>query len=158
MNLIEAICRGIHVLAAVCWIGGLYVLIRAVRPVLLKGDNPESNYSLLREIQKKYRVLAGMMLMTLLITGFGNLFFIMYDGSKHTLAWMILLGIKLIFVTILFIIFFMNIYAADSQKKKLQDNSDKPIEKPVFVLPKTALIVGLTIIFLGVLLHTNLVK
>ena len=158
MNLLEAICRGLHVLGAVCWIGALYFLIRAVRPILLNGDNPESSYSLLRDIQKKFRVLVAMMLMTVVVTGFGNIFFIFYHGSTHGMSWMMLISIKLILVVILVFIFFINIYAADEQKVRLQKDPNSQPEKPVFILPKTALLLGLVIVFLGVLLHTPLIK
>ena len=94
MNLLEAICRGVHVLGAVCWIGALYFLIRAVRPILLNADNQESSYALLREIQKKFRVLVAMMLMTVVVTGFGNLFFVFFYGSTHGMSWMILITLK----------------------------------------------------------------
>jgi uncharacterized membrane protein len=155
MDWIATISRGIHVLAAVCWIGGLYFLIRVVRPILLQGENPEKNYTLLREIQKKFRGLAGMMLLTVLVTGIGNL--VLGGYSSHGLYWKMVLHTKLLLVVILFIIYFMNVSGAKKMQKLMQENPGAAPKPPGFILPKTALILGLIIIFLGIILHTGIV-
>jgi uncharacterized membrane protein len=150
---LEAIFHVIHVLAAVCWIGGLYLLIRAVRPVLLQGDDASKNYALMRTIQKKFLVLAGMMLMTLVITGLGNLYFTFhrYEYGAPPGNWMIIMTIKLILVMGLFVIYGINLMAS-LQSKGNPDNLSKP---PTIRFAKTALILGFLIIALGVLLHTG---
>ena len=151
MNWFEAIFRVFHVLAAVCWIGGLYFMIRAVRPVLLQGNNPENNFSVFRVIQRKFVVLAGMMLLTVLVTGMGNVYIVInnFSGATPPMNWMILLTIKLILALILFGIYAVNFF---SIRKQSLDST----EKPGFFLPRTALILGLIIIAIGVILHTRL--
>ena len=159
MEWIGAICRGIHVLAAVCWIGALYFLVRAVRPILLQG-NDEQNYDRLRDIQKKFRVLAGMMLLTVLVTGIGNIIFDFYNfhGFTPPMNWMMILGIKLMLVAVLFIIYFINLSTASRNQKKMTENPDLAKQAPGFVLSKTALVIGFIIIFLGVILHTGVIR
>lgn len=147
---LEAIFHVIHVLAAVCWIGGLYLLIRAVRPVLLQGDDPTKDYPLMRTIQKKFLVLAGMMLMTLVITGIGNLYFTFhrYEYGPPPGNWMMIMTIKLVLVMVLFVIYGINLYASIQAK-------ENPSNTPTIRFAKTALIIGFLIIALGVLLHTG---
>ncbi len=150
---LEAIFHVIHVLAAVCWIGGLYLLIRAIRPVLLQDGELSRNYVLLRKIQKKFLVLAGMMLMTLLITGLGNLYFTFhrYEYGPPPGKWMIIMTIKLVLVIGLFIIYGINLWVS----KKASGNPDSLSKPPTIRFAKTALILGFLIISLGVLLHTG---
>lgn len=150
---LEALFHVIHVLAAVCWIGGLYLLIRAIRPVLLQVDDPSKNYALIRAIQKKFLVLAGMMLLTLLITGLGNMYFTFhrYVYGPPPGKWMIIMTIKLALVIGLFIIYGINFLAS----KQVGGNPDNLSKPPSIRFGKTALILGFLIIALGVLLHTG---
>ena len=126
-------------------------MIRGVRPILLNNGNPQNNSILFRAIQKKFLVLGAMMLFTVLLTGIGNVVVVVknFSGAVPPMKWMMLLTVKIFLAMVLFAIFGVNYFSIKSQP-------DENTEKSGMFLPKTALVLGLVIITIGVILHTRL--
>ncbi len=65
----------IHVLAAVCWLGGMFFLAAVGAPVLRRLEPPELRADLFRQLGHKARGLSWIAIAILLLTGVGNLHF-----------------------------------------------------------------------------------
>jgi uncharacterized membrane protein len=76
MRAIYLLCVGLHVFAAVTWIGGMAFMVFVLIPTLRKStDAPPARVRLLHELAVRFRTVGWIALGTLVATGTGNLYF-----------------------------------------------------------------------------------
>ncbi len=72
----------LHVISAIFWIGGMMFLSLVIVPFLLALKDPKERSAVYRKIGPKYRTLAWIAIIILLITGPLNLYFMGVDPLK----------------------------------------------------------------------------
>jgi uncharacterized membrane protein len=76
MRAVYLLCVGLHVFAAMTWIGGMAFMVFVLVPTLRRGGvAPEARARLLRELAFRFRAVGWIALGTLVATGIGNLWF-----------------------------------------------------------------------------------
>jgi uncharacterized membrane protein len=76
MRTLYLLCVGLHVFAAIVWIGGMAFMVFAIVPTWRKSvAAPEVRTRLLHELAIRFRTIAWIALATLVATGAGNLWF-----------------------------------------------------------------------------------
>ena len=86
------LARWIHAIGAIAWIGGSIFFAAVLRPVSVA--NPEAMRGVMAPISAVYRDLVDVSIVAIIITGI-VMMFDRLTGSDATVAWVIVLGVKL---------------------------------------------------------------
>ena len=65
----------LHVLAAMLWLGGMLFLAAVGAPVLRQVEPPALRAQLFRTLGQQFRTVGWIAILTLVVTGVGNLYF-----------------------------------------------------------------------------------
>lgn len=89
----------IHLLAVIAWIGGLLFFTLVLRPVLRALPDASQPAETLRRVGRRFRTVAWISLVTLILTGAGN---ILHEGGSARIAtaWGAVLMLKLLLVAV----------------------------------------------------------
>ena len=140
---------GIHLVAAITWIGGLLFLWLVLRPVLSRLPVQAQGQETLHRVEERFKTVRWISLITLVVTGFFN---ILREGGAARLEtnWGGVLLIKLLFVAIVVGLTWVNDYLI---LPNTVGESAKPSSKQMSNLLNGAiLILSLVIIFVGLYL------
>ncbi len=76
MRTLYLLCVGLHVFAAVTWVGGMAFMVLVLVPTLRRTSAaPEARARLLHDLAVRFRTVGWIALGTLVATGIGNLWF-----------------------------------------------------------------------------------
>ena len=140
---------GIHLVAAITWIGGLLFLWMVLRPVLSRLPVQAQGQETLHRVEERFKTVRWISLIALVVTGFFN---ILREGGAARLEtnWGGVLLIKLLFVDIVVGLTWVNDYLIGPNTV---GESAKPSSKQMSNLLNGAiLILSLVIIFVGIYL------
>ena len=140
---------GIHLVAAITWIGGLLFLWLVLRPVLSRLPVQAQGQEILHRVEERFKTVRWISLITLVVTGFFN---ILREGGAARLEtnWGGVLLIKLLFVAVVVGLTWVNDYLI---LPNTVGESAKPSSKQMSNLLNGAiLILSLVIIFVGLYL------
>jgi putative copper export protein len=116
----------LHLLSAIIWIGGLAFLVMAVTPGLQQAVPKEYIKPITENFYRRYKKVAGLLLMVLLFTGGVNLHYVNQVitsqtgvGVQHHAKYLIIFCIKLLLVLGLLTLFLYTvIFKSDDQPEE----------------------------------------
>ena len=146
--MISTIALWIHLLAAVIWVGGMLFLVTVLRPVIIgsKGSacsNLQERAELLKNIHSRFRIIVGIMIGILIITGAINISrYLPALSAGITTPAIIVLWIKLFLAIGLIAIYTVNVIS--SKKAQAAHCIDNPTpQKMKFQLAAIITAVGI---------------
>ncbi|OMH32173.1 CopD family protein [Motiliproteus sp. MSK22-1] len=102
-----AFALGLHLLAAVIWVGGMLLMLHVVRPVAVSLLEPPQRIPLLSRMLGKFFIQVWGAIAVLLITGFWMIFSVF--GGMANVGWHVhlMLGLGLIMILLFLILYFI---------------------------------------------------
>ena len=140
---------GIHLVAAITWIGGLLFLWLVLRPVLSRLPVQAQGQEILHRVEERFKTVRWISLITLVVTGFFN---ILREGGAARLEtnWGGVLLIKLLFVAIVVGLTWVNDYLIFPNT--VGESANPSSKQMSNLLNGAILILSLVIIFVGLYL------
>lgn len=84
----------LHLAAGIVWLGGMALLIFALRPVIIAHMPPPERLALMRHVLSRFFVMVWGSVAVLLVTGFGMLFMADLKLAPH--GWLAMTGLGLL--------------------------------------------------------------
>ena len=140
---------GIHLMAAITWIGGLLFLWLVLRPVLSRLPVQAQGQEILHRVEERFKTVRWISLITLVVAGFFN---ILQEGGAARLEtnWGGVLLIKLLFVAIVVGLTWVNDYLIGPNT--VGESANPSSKQMSNLLNGAILILSLVIIFVGIYL------
>jgi putative copper export protein len=132
MALLAAINHWLHLMSVILWVGGLGFLLMVGTPALREQPQHEIRDEIRMRFHRRFQRLVGPLVVTLLITGGLNVFFVHEELKSFTRAWMMFLGVKLALVTGLISAYLLHLMHKPPEDQKTL--AEIPWLRPSFIL------------------------
>ena len=149
----------LHLVAAITLVGGLVFLQFVVKPALQGKNQDGQQPEVLRRIGRRFRTVAWMSLITLILTG-SNQMLNESGSARIETEWGVILMLKLLVFAIAFGLllihdFILDPYAPVQQSAKTRSEQEHlPFSKKVTLLHNTIIALTLTVLFIAAYLTT----